>query len=311
MSRARTVRRDVRSDDPTLSPEANRLLTDELREVVGSDQVEVPASTPDRSDDPHGKHSPLVATLMTNRILFVISLLALVTIGVILSLATGSWWALVAACGIHAVGTLLTATAAIRMTTEVEHVDPTTAARLEAEGVGDPDRVLSDLVEDFAGAQQARGAAEVVSTGYNDNQADPDTEPAQAALEQRTAMTPSARGSHPAGSGSAIGAMPVAVVAGLLVVTLVAAIAEGGLVWAVPAIVWGAAAVWLAVVVRVDGRAEEQAAHDGESLTSDGPERAPGDSATGARSRLAPVMAVVVIGVVGFCILVALLMTSV
>jgi hypothetical protein len=310
MSRSKTVRREVRSEDPSLSREANRLLTDELREVVGSEQVEVPAGTPDRHDQPHGGRAPLLATLTANRILVAISFAALVTVGVILSLATGSWWALVVACGMHAVGTLLIASLAIHMTTEVEHVDPTTAARLEAEGVSDPDRVLSELAADYAGAQQAHGAVEVVSTGHNDNLADPDREPAQAALQQRTAMTPSARGSSPAGSGSVIGLMPVAVVAGLLVVTLAAAIAEGGLVWAVPAIVWAAAAAWLAVVLRVDGRAEEQAAREGRPLHDAGPDRSPGDHAVAARSRLAPVMAVVVIGVVGFCILVALLMTS-
>jgi len=31
----RTVTRDVRSADPSLSPEANRLLTEELRRAVG------------------------------------------------------------------------------------------------------------------------------------------------------------------------------------------------------------------------------------------------------------------------------------
>ncbi|HEY4279659.1 MAG TPA: hypothetical protein VGM91_15650 [Conexibacter sp.] len=42
MARGPMRRRPVRSEDPTLSPEANRLLTEELREVVGSDEVELP-----------------------------------------------------------------------------------------------------------------------------------------------------------------------------------------------------------------------------------------------------------------------------
>jgi hypothetical protein len=309
MSRNGTVRREVRSQDPTLSPAANELLTDELRAVVGADTVEVPADTPDGREDHHGGHSTLLGTLAANRILVAISLTVLVTIGVIFSLATGSWWMLAVACGVHAVGTLLVASFAIHMTTQVEHVDPSTAARLEAEGVDDPDRVLSELTQEFAGAQQAAGAAEVVSTGNNDNRADPDTQPAQAAVEQRTAMTPGARPTSPAGSGSVIGLMPVAVVAGVLVVTLIAAIAEGGVVWAVPAIVWAAASAWLYLVLRVDGRAEERAAKDGRALGG-GPDRAPGDSGPAARRTLAPAMAVVVVGVVGFCLLVALLMTS-
>ncbi|HMJ02101.1 MAG TPA: hypothetical protein VK506_04115, partial [Conexibacter sp.] len=212
---------------------------------------------------------------------------------------------------VHAAGTLLVASFAIHLTTNVEHLHPTTAAKLEAEGVSDPDRVLIELTEEFAGAQRAGGAAEVVSTGHNDNLADPDAEPAQAALQQRTVMTPSAEASSPAGSGSVIGLMPVAVVVGLLVITLVAAIAEGGLVWAVPAILWAAAAVWLALVLRVDGRAEQRAAREGRPLEEGGPNRAPGDTAAAARSRLAPVLAVVVIGVAGFAALVALLVSSV
>ncbi len=38
-----TERRFVRSEDPELTPEANRLLTEDLREVVGRDEVEGPA----------------------------------------------------------------------------------------------------------------------------------------------------------------------------------------------------------------------------------------------------------------------------
>jgi hypothetical protein len=309
MHHAKTVRRQVRSQDPSLSPEANRILTDELQQVVGAEHVEVPASAPDGREERHGDHGPFAAALLANRVMIAISLAVLVTVGVILSLISGTWWALVAACAVHATGTLLIAGFAIHMTTEVEHVDPTTAARLQDEGVGDPDRVLTELAEQFAGGETATGAAEVVSTGSNDNRADPDAEPARALREQRAVMTPDARRSRPAGSGSVIGLMPVALVAGLLVVTLIAAIAEGGLVWSVPAIVWAAAAVWLLLVLRVDGRAEERAAAAGEQLGG-GPDRRHGDTATAARTRLLPTIAVVVIGVAGFCVLVALAMTT-
>jgi hypothetical protein len=45
----RFVSRDVRADNPNLSPEANRLLTDELREAVGADRVEVPGDGAERA----------------------------------------------------------------------------------------------------------------------------------------------------------------------------------------------------------------------------------------------------------------------
>jgi hypothetical protein len=310
MSPRNTVRREVRSDDPSLSPEANRLLTGELREAVGSDYVEVPEEALHRSEERHADHSRFVATLVANRLVLVTSLLVLLTIGIVLSLATGNWWALVIALAIHAVGTLGTATAAIHLTTEVEHVGPTTAALLEDEGVRDPDQVLSELVEDFAGATQAHGVAEFVSTGNNENAADPDRERAQAAVEQRTAMTPSAHSSSPAGSGSVIGAMPLAIVSALVVLTIVVAIAEGGVLWVLPAVTWAAAATWLAIVLRIDGRAEEAAARDGAPLTDHGPDRPTGDLRRGIRQRIVPIYAVVVTGAIGWAVFIVLLVTS-
>jgi Flp pilus assembly protein TadB len=276
MSRHKTVRRAVRSDDPSLTPEANRLLTEELREIVGADEVEVPAGTPDERRAPHAERSTVLGTIQANKVLFAISLLALLVVGVILSLVTGSWWALVAALAVHAVGTLLVTTVALRMTSEVEHVDPATSARLQEEGVADPDRLVTDLASEFAGEQEATRAAEIVSTGRNDNRADPLDEPARATAEQRTAMTPSARRSSPAGSGTLIGAMPLAVVVGVLLVALVVAITQGGWLWLMAAVVWAAGAAWLFVVRRVDGRAEERAARDDRPPTG-GPGRAPGD----------------------------------
>lgn len=278
--------------------------------MVGTDEVEIPVGTPARGDSGHGASRGLTATLSANRLLVGVTFAVAVVFGAILSLVTGSWWALPIACAVHAVGTVLVAALALQMTTRVEHVAPATAAALEAEGVSDPDRALSELTEELAGEQGAVGAAEVVSTGRNDNLADADAEPARAAVEQRTVMTP-AHGSRPAGEGSAIGAMPLAVVGGMVAIALIVAIAEGGWAWAAPAITWAAAAIWLALTLRVDGAAEQRAARAGKPLTAGGPSRAPGDAGTAARGRLAPVVAVVTAGVIGFCVFVALLTTSI
>src|SRR4051795_5490162 len=80
-----TERRFVRSEDPSLTPEANRLLTEELQEVVGAEEVEVPAGTPRRSDEAHAVHSPLVTTLLSNRPILIVTLLAAVVVGAIVS----------------------------------------------------------------------------------------------------------------------------------------------------------------------------------------------------------------------------------
>src|SRR4051794_12137455 len=149
-----TERRFVRSEDPSLTPEANRLLTDEVRAVIGKDEVEVPVGTPHRSAERHAGHSPFVATLASNRPLLIVSFLAAIVVGGIISLVTGWYVAVLLAVGLHALATMLVAAGAVQLTTQVEHVGPETAARLEEEGVADPDRVLTELVEDFAGAGQ-------------------------------------------------------------------------------------------------------------------------------------------------------------
>jgi hypothetical protein len=142
-------RREVRSNVPWLSPETNWLLTQELREAVGRDTVDCPPDLPASAERPHARHSPLVAALWSNRIGIIIVSLMLVIVGVIVSLAAGSWWALVAAVAVLALATLAVAASTLQLTTETEGISPTLAARLEEEGVGDPDKLFTELVQEF------------------------------------------------------------------------------------------------------------------------------------------------------------------
>jgi hypothetical protein len=283
---AQTERRFVRSEDPSLTPEANRLLTEELREVVGRDEVEVPVDTPHRSAERHGNHSAIVATLVSNRAILLVSLLAAIVVGAIISLATGSYLAVLVAVGLHALCTMLVAAGAVQLTTQVEHVAPETAARLEREGVGDPDRVLGQLVEDFVGAEQAGGVSEVVASGANDRTVHAGDDPAKAMLEQRTAMTPQSAPGPAAGSGSAVEALPWWVVIGVMVISVVAVpfFPQG---WALPLIIVPLALGWMAMQ-RWMARAEHSAS-----------ERPTGD-VRGAQRRLAPLTVFVVMGVIWF-----------
>ncbi|HEU4701137.1 MAG TPA: hypothetical protein VFS37_01550 [Conexibacter sp.] len=250
--------------DPRHDPDTDRLLEQELGEAIGDDAAkrameradEVRAAhaapgTPAARDEPDARRvtrSPhdtaaqrgaLTSWITRQGPLLAVSFAAFVAIGVILSLATGMWWALVVALAVHAVGTLLVATTALRLTTETEHVSPELAARLEAEGVQDPDRAFTELA--------AGGAApgDVLRDGRNDGGARPDGDAAAAARQQRTAWTPTSDATEPAGHGNAVGAMPFAVVVGCLLVTLIVAIAGGGILWAVAAIAWAAGAGWL------------------------------------------------------------------
>jgi hypothetical protein len=281
-----TERRFVRSEDPSLTPEANRLLTDELREVVGRDEVEVPAGTPRRAEDPHANHSSLVTTIVSNRAIVIVTFFAAIVVGAIATLATGSYLAVLIAVGLHALGTMLVAAGAVQLTTQVEHVAPETAARLEQEGVADPDRVLSQLVEDFAGAEHAGGVSEVISSGANERTVRGEDDPAKAMLEQRTAMTPQATPGRAAGEGSAVEALPWWVVLGVMLVSVVAApfFPQG---WALPLILVPLGLGWMAMqrwMTRVDRAASDR----------------PTGDVRGAQRRLAPLTAFVVISVIWF-----------
>ncbi|MCW2996028.1 MAG: hypothetical protein JWQ18_3523 [Conexibacter sp.] len=289
---AKTERRFVRSEDPELTPEANRLLTHELREVVGHDEVEVPAETPRRAEEAHATHSPLVAALISNRPLILVTLLAALVVGGIVSLATGWYVAVLLAVGLHALATLLVAAGAIQLTTQVEHVAPETAARLEQEGVADPDRVLTQLVEDFAGATQAGGVPEVIGSGHNERTTTAQDDPARDLLEQRTALTPLARPGPAAGEGSAIALLPWWVVIGVMVVSVIAVpfFAEG---WVAPLILVPIGLGWMALQ-RFMARAERARS-----------DRPLGDTA-GARRRLLPIAAFVVLGAVWFMLVMQL-----
>jgi hypothetical protein len=260
----KTERRPVRSDDPSLSPAANRLLTQELREAIGRDEVVVPAGGHDPGRDEHAGDSTGAATVASNRPLIIVTFIGALVVGGIIALVTGQYWAVLVAAALHAIGTLIVAGGALHLTTETEHVSPTVAARLEEEGVADPDRVLSELVEDYT--HEAREARDTRDSGAG-----------------REAQ----RG---AGSGSAVEALVWWVIGGLSLACVVIALVVGGDMWALPAIVLPLCAGWIALQYRLArGGAGAAAAAD----------RSPQDAEGAARPML-PVAVFVVAGVIWF-----------
>jgi len=283
-----TERRAVRSRDPSLSPRANELLTRELQEALGTDEVVVPKDAPTHSREAHGTHSSVAATLASNRPILIITFLAALVVGGVVALVTGQYWAVILAAVLHATGTLVVTAGAIHLSTETEHVDPTVAAHLEEEGVADPDRVLSELVEDFAGAREARGVAEVVTSGHNARTRAPEDDRARAAVEQQTALTPSSGAAAVAGSRSAVAALAWWIVGALTLLSVVVAAIVGGEMWALPAVAVPLCGGWVAVQYRMArGRDRSQ--------------RSPGDTQSGAR-RLVPIGVFVLAGVIWFMV---------
>jgi hypothetical protein len=244
--RQQTERRFVRSGDPNLSAEANAALTEELQQAIGAEHVSMPADAPDPAVAERSGDSAATARVASMRPLFIVTLLAALTVGAVIALSTGSWWALVVAVGVHAVGTMVVAAGAIQLTTQIEHTSPQTTARLEDEGVADPDRVLSDLVEEYTGAAESSPAAGVISAGDSGS---------RAPAAQRRAMTP---GVPASGDHSIVAALPWFVVTGVTLVALVGAVVEGGKVWATPAIVLPLGAAWIALDRYLSSRTEEE-----------------------------------------------------
>ncbi|MFP5363200.1 MAG: hypothetical protein ACLGI5_10790 [Thermoleophilia bacterium] len=278
----------MRSDDPSLSPKANDLLTKQLQEAVGAEEVVVPEDVPDRARERHATRSPVTAMLTANRPVLIVTFLTALVVGGVVALTTGQYWALVLAAALHAGGTLAVAAGSIALSTKTEHVDPTVAARLEEEGVADPDAVLSDLVEDFAGMRDARGVPEVVSTGHNERTASVEQDRARATAEQRSALTPTSDEAPAGGSGSVIEALEWWVVGAASALTVAIAVIIGGEMWALPAIVLPLGAGWIGLQYwMARGRATS--------------ERPTGDEAAGAR-RLAPIATFVVVGVIWFMV---------
>ena len=198
------------------------------------------------------------------------------------------YWTVILAAALHAIGTLVVAAAAIQLTTEIEHVDPTVAARLEEEGVADPDRVLSELVEDYAGARQARGVSEVVSGGNNERTVAAEDDSAGSAVEQRTAITPSSGGSPAGGRDSAVAALEWWIVGAMAVLSVALAAFMGSDMWALPAIVVPLCAGWVGLqywLARGRGQSDRDAGDD-----------------EGATKRLMPISVFIVVAVVWFMV---------
>jgi hypothetical protein len=256
--------RDVRVDDPTLSPAANRGLTEELQKAVGAKQVRVPRSTPHHERDIRGDGRGLGPLLGRNRLLIGVTLAAALVVGAIFTVVTGAWWSLLIAVGVHALGTLAVALLVLEMSSQPESPGPELLSELEAEGVPAPEKAFNDLVEEFSGRTRGHGPSEVFLTG-NEQRSRPASgaSPGAAAAEQSTAWTPTEDPSEPAGNGSFVMGIQWLIVVGVAILSLVVAIVNGGLAWLAPALLFPFCAGWAGyqmIALRgADHRAERHA----------------------------------------------------
>lgn len=224
--RPRLEDREVRAADPQLSPETNARLTQELREVIGADHVQVPV---DRAHGSRGELSPqhdLSAFLSLNRLTITFVLGVAMVVGGVISLTTGSWWFLALAMGLHGLGTMSVYLISFRITAITEHPSPSVAAAMAEEGVRSPDARFSQMVDEFR-AEPEPTVGDILSAGYNERTVAAIEAPARAGAEQGSAWTPTAMPSASAPSGG-----PDAIISGfaitLLILSIVLPAAMGG-----------------------------------------------------------------------------------
>jgi hypothetical protein len=239
-----TEEREVRAEDPELSPGTNERITHELRDVVGAERVRVPADRPRATRGAHPQQHGAAAFLNMHRFQLVRSTAIVLTFGAVVSLATGDWWLLPLAAGVHALGTMTVTLTTIRMTTISEHPAPEVAAAMSAEGVQNPDEKFSRMVEEFR-AEPEHGASEVISPGFNTRTTEASADPAEAGAQQSSAMTPTAEPSESGGSGGTPDLLIWTTAFSLLVLSIVLpATMGGGWLWLLTAAMLPLLAAW-------------------------------------------------------------------
>jgi hypothetical protein len=144
--REATEERTVRSALPGVSDEANRQLTSQLRAVIGTDRVRVPQSRAhiERTRPRRGS-----AWVNDERFLIHVVLPVAAVVTAIAALSTGTVWALCAGVFVLFVAVYNVVSFVFRLMAQSDEMSPTTTALLEEEGVQDPERLFSDLVNEF------------------------------------------------------------------------------------------------------------------------------------------------------------------
>jgi hypothetical protein len=133
--------------------EPREVLRSELEDALGE---KVDDETADRAlaDPPRSR---LAAVISENELLIGITLAGAIVFGVVLSVFLDSWIFLVVAVLVHAIGTLFVTGLAVWLATSGDKPDPRTVARLEEQGVTDPEQALNDAVYNVRAGDEGKG----------------------------------------------------------------------------------------------------------------------------------------------------------
>ena len=189
---------EPRTETAAISEEARQALIGELEDAVGEEAVEQADIDVDRAISERPR--PLRSAFASSRLLIILTAATALTVGVIASLAVGSWWLVAVAMVVHGLLTAVVVGAGMTLITQVEKPDPNVVAKLQDEGVDDPELVINDLIEQVAGKDEgSRNRRAFTDDAGETRPADEDRQ--EATLRQQTATTPTSEPTYQAGSG--------------------------------------------------------------------------------------------------------------
>jgi hypothetical protein len=168
------------------SERAKRALVEELREIVGDEEVDRTDLDVDRVLAEQGRRP--AGELRRSRLLLAVAAGAGVAVAVAIALALQSWWVLIPLLVLHATITIIVVRTVFTASSSVEKPAPTTQAMLEEEGVADPEGALNDLVEQTADRAQGSRAKRTLTRRADPG--DPDGGRAAEVARQQESWTP-------------------------------------------------------------------------------------------------------------------------
>ncbi|MDQ4048580.1 MAG: hypothetical protein M3131_04240 [Actinomycetota bacterium] len=189
---------ETQDQNGDISKDARDTLIEELEDAVGEEAVEQADLDVDRAigERPH----PLRTAFASSRLLIVLTGATALTVGIIASLAVGSWWLVAVAMALHSVLTAVVVGMSMTLFSQVEKPDSSVVTKLEDEGVDDPETVVNNLVEQVADEPEESRSRRAVTDDEGETRP-PEEDPAEAAKRQQTATTPASEPTREAGSG--------------------------------------------------------------------------------------------------------------
>lgn len=183
--------RKVEVNDPSLSPEANALMTRAVREIVGTDSMQVPADRPRPSQGERPRGNPF--DRVTATMAMALGIVAVgACIGLIVSMTDHRWWTTGVAFLVLVIALAAVTLTIVGLASTTAYADPNTAAALSELGVSNFEPRLSEIVREFTPVESDTGEDRTISV---------EDHPAAAEAEQQDAVTPSGGSSQAVGPG--------------------------------------------------------------------------------------------------------------